>query len=291
MSKVSIGLPVYNGEKFIGSRISSILEQTFFDFELIISDNSSTDNTPLICKEFVSKDNRIHYFRQEKNKGVFHNFKYLLEKAHSKYFVWAGVDDIWSNEFLEESVKVLEKNQNVVGSICKIEPYGKKIEYKPGRLSKKIRYFSYDNYSHLRSYEERVKFYLRFWSNENIYGLFRTKELKKSFLNRPMAGLDKATLLNLLTYGEIHISNKILMRRFSEGFTITGSVMDKLTHLNSYGIVGILFPFLPFTFWCAKNLGIKIFIGNLDYFLYINFAREKLLLGDLTRRLKNKLSH
>ena len=149
----------------------------------------------------------------------------------------------------------------------------------------------YNNYSHLRSYEERVKFYLRFWSNENIYGLFRTKELRKSFLNRPMAGLDKATLLNLLAYGEIHISKKILMRRFSEGFTITGSVMDKLTHLNSYGIVGILFPFLPFTFWCAKNLGIKIFVGNLDYFLYINFAREKLLLGDLIRRLKNKLSH
>jgi len=288
--KVSIGLPVHNGEKFIRKRIESILSQTLHNFELIISDNTSTDSTSDICKEFASNDTRIHYFRQENNIGAIHNFKYVLDKALCDYFVWASVDDIWLPEFLEKNIKVLENDKNFVGSVSKIEPYGKMRTYKREKFSKKVHIFSYDNYPDSASYEVRIKFYLRFWSNENFYGVFRTKELKKSFIRRPMGGIDKAILLNLQKYGEIHIINKILMQRFTEGFSRTGSVMDKLKLVNGYGFVGIIFPMFPFTFWSARNLGIKNFLKNLDYFIYINYAREKLVFKTFYHILKNKIS-
>jgi len=72
--KLSIGMPVYNGELFIERAIESILAQTFTDFELIISDNASTDSTQEICQNFSKKDDRIRIFKQEKNIGVHRNF-------------------------------------------------------------------------------------------------------------------------------------------------------------------------------------------------------------------------
>ena len=78
MSKVSIGLPVYNGERFLKVKLDSILQQTHTNFELIISDNASTDKTENICIEYKNKDNRIKYFRQEKNFGVTLNFEFVL---------------------------------------------------------------------------------------------------------------------------------------------------------------------------------------------------------------------
>jgi len=94
-TKVSIGLPVYNAEKFIEKRIESILNQSFTDFELIISDNASTDNTSQICNEFSKKDGRIRYIRQPKNMGAILNYKFVLQQAHEKYFAWASADDFW----------------------------------------------------------------------------------------------------------------------------------------------------------------------------------------------------
>ena len=72
--KVSLGLPVYNGERFVGQAIQSVLDQTFTDFELIISDNASTDSTPDICEDFARKDPRIRYIPQEINIGAKANF-------------------------------------------------------------------------------------------------------------------------------------------------------------------------------------------------------------------------
>ena len=72
--KVSIGLPVYNGENYIAEAIQLILAQTYTDFELIISDNASTDNTAGICAYFIAIDSRIHYFRNSENLGAGRNY-------------------------------------------------------------------------------------------------------------------------------------------------------------------------------------------------------------------------
>ena len=102
-SKISIGLPVYNGDKFIRNALDSILSQTFGDFELIISDNASTDSTSVICQEYMKKDPRIRYIRQENNMGGLWNLNFVLQEASYEYFMWAAVDDYWLSTFIEKT--------------------------------------------------------------------------------------------------------------------------------------------------------------------------------------------
>ena len=107
---VSIGLPIHNGEFFLKKRIDSILNQTFKNFELIISDNASSDETRKICEEYAKQDSRIQYIHQKKNIGALQNFKFVLQNAIGKYFVWAAVDDLWESTFLSKNIEILESN-------------------------------------------------------------------------------------------------------------------------------------------------------------------------------------
>jgi len=111
--KVSIGMPVYNGAAFLEPAIISILNQTFADFELVISDNGSTDRTAEICAEFAARDPRIRYFRQERNLGAAPNHNFTVRQARGEYFKWAAHDDIVEPEWLERCVEVLDRYPEV----------------------------------------------------------------------------------------------------------------------------------------------------------------------------------
>jgi glycosyltransferase involved in cell wall biosynthesis len=87
--RLSIGMPVFNGEKYLKEALDSILAQTYSDFELLISDNASTDRTEQICREYAAKDRRIRYYRNEKNIGAPKNFNRVFELSSGKYFRWA----------------------------------------------------------------------------------------------------------------------------------------------------------------------------------------------------------
>jgi glycosyltransferase involved in cell wall biosynthesis len=100
--QVSIGMPVYNGAKFIREALDSLLAQTFTDFELIISDNASTDETEKICREYAAKDDRIRYVKQVANLGAVANFQFVLYEALGEYFMWAAADDIWADNWIKE---------------------------------------------------------------------------------------------------------------------------------------------------------------------------------------------
>ncbi|ULP71854.1 Spore coat polysaccharide biosynthesis protein SpsA [Nodularia sphaerocarpa UHCC 0038] len=114
MPKVSIGLPVYNGERFIKAALDSLLAQTFEDFELIISDNASTDNTEEICRAYAAQDKRIRYYRNHSNLGCSVNFNRVFELSVGEYFKWAAYDDLHAPDFLRKSVEVLDNNPKVV---------------------------------------------------------------------------------------------------------------------------------------------------------------------------------
>ncbi len=98
--KVSIGLPVYNGEEYIREALDSLLAQTLTDFELIVSDNASTDDTEAICREYAAGDQRIRYVRQRENRGALANFQFVLDEAGGEYFMWAAADDRWDPDWL-----------------------------------------------------------------------------------------------------------------------------------------------------------------------------------------------
>lgn len=111
---VSVGLFVYNGERFIEEALQSILNQTFTDFELIISDNASTDRTGEIAQAYAQCDSRIRYYRAEKNMGAGWNARRVYELATGKYFKWAAVDDLLAPDMLRQCVEILEDDANCV---------------------------------------------------------------------------------------------------------------------------------------------------------------------------------
>jgi glycosyltransferase involved in cell wall biosynthesis len=204
--KVSIGMPVYNGEKTIEKAIKSLLAQTFKDFELIISDNGSDDKTQDICKRFALQDKRICYVRQSKNIGLYKNYNFLINIAKGKYFMWAADDDWRSPEFLEANVFALESNLKFVASTSP--------NCFEGDENNSNNYIDFNLEGTL---EERFsKFLQNAWYSHGIfYSLMRTKPVKKDVvLNFSYAGTDWSFIIFLLSKGEIN--------RTKRGLTVLG---------------------------------------------------------------------
>ncbi len=295
--RVSIGLPIYNGEKFLQKKIESLLEQTIKDFELIISDNASTDSTPTICQEYARKDKRIRYFRQEKNMGAIWNLKFILQEAKSNYFAWTAVDDIILSEFFEKNIKILDSRNNVICSISQVEHYGERTDsLKPKlgdslltRFEKKIkRHYNYITVYRLSgSYEKKLRCCLKRREGFQIfYGVYRTDVLRKSMISDHITGFDWLTILNALKFGDCNVLGEVLMYRYDGGVSSSG--LFNYARAFKINFVDMIFLYYPFTRWCWKNLGAKIFFKNIDCFIKINFDVFVFLLVDIIRKLKGK---
>lgn len=205
--KVSIGLPVFNGEKYLTASIDSILAQTFEDFELIIMDNASTDSTQEICKKYASKDKRIRYCRNRKNVGAMRNFNAVFKLSTGKYFKWVAHDDVHSPTFLEDCVDVLDNNPTVVLCHSKtacINEQGKVIgsyHYHSKFNSKK----PHERFGHL------LNVYSPAWA---IFGLMRLSALKSTPLLRSYIGSDMNLLAEISLLGEMcEIPKYLFFRR------------------------------------------------------------------------------
>lgn len=172
--KVSIGMPVFNGEKFIRKALDALLGQSFTDFELNISDNASTDMTEAICREYAAKDSRIHYVRQTENIGPVENFQYVLNAAVGEYFMWAAADDIWDLNWIEELLPIASRHQCLAcGIIQSVNASGEK-----NRHPANDRKLEYCGYPLIR----RMKFYLEpgvLGKGNPFYGIMPTRILKE----------------------------------------------------------------------------------------------------------------
>lgn len=294
--KVSIGMPIYNGEQFVKKRLENILAQTFTDFELIILDDSN-DLTPLICQEYANRDKRISYTRNEKRSGWVIGFLSVLEKAKGAYFTWAAVDDIWELDFLEKNVQILDSNPNAVSSNGKHDTQGPAPydEFKSEdddsqikRIYKRIRRTfrpRNNTISTSGSYKERATIILRNTNYWHIYGVHRTKKLQESAIKNEMFVWDWATMLNLLKHGNFYAIDKTLCHIHTDFTTTRKGIFNQLsvqnTRINEY-----FFPYSTFTFWCMKNIGIRFFIKNIDYFLWLNFTGGVALLIGIFQLLR-----
>jgi glycosyltransferase involved in cell wall biosynthesis len=112
--RLSVGLPVYNSSSYVAESIEALLGQSFDDFELIISDNASTDDTGDICQRYARQDSRIRYFRQAKNVGLAPNHNFCVEQARAELFKWAAGDDLYHRDLLLRCVEVLDERPEVV---------------------------------------------------------------------------------------------------------------------------------------------------------------------------------
>lgn len=205
--KVSIGLPVYNGERYLSQALEAILAQTYPDFELLISDNASTDRTPEIVREYACTDSRIRYYRNEVNLGAANNFNRVFELARGTYFRWATADDLFAPDSLEQCIAVLDRCAEVV--LC----YPKTVLI--DESGSPIR--QYDDNLDLRftSPVERFMSAMKQMGLLNVqYGLIRSSALEKTSLMGNYPGGDIPLILELTLYGQFwEISQSRFYRR------------------------------------------------------------------------------
>ena len=293
-AKITIGVPVFNGETSIRRSLDSVLSQTFLDFELIISDNGSTDTTPLICREYEKNDKRIRYIRNEKNMGGTWNYKFLLNEANTKYFVWLSVDDYWDPTFLEKNLAVLEKNLNIVCTASQVKYFGKNRDYwekrsivGPFKIFRKTikRFQNLQNYAASGTFESKFRYYLKLRGHHHIfYGMYRTEQLKKIFVT-DVFSIDFATMLNALRFGDFHVIDEILMHRYDGGVSTQGFFQHKKSKkLNFIEAVSIHYPF---TKWCFRNFGYSLCLKNLDLFIIWNLEPLFFLIVNIIRKMDN----
>ncbi len=214
--KVSIGMPVYNGEPFIREAIESLLAQNYTNFELIISDNASTDFTDAICREYAAKDARIRYVRQPENRGGIANFLFVLNEAVGEYFMWAAADDWWSQDWLSALVPLLE-DQSV--QIAFGETMRTKANLYPDGP---IKHYS------IRNNSITIRLLRFFMLDENtkgnlFYGLMRTPMIKSIGFYVPTYntkyGWDYLQIFKILAIGKIGYAPKVILKKRN---TITG---------------------------------------------------------------------
>ena len=283
--KVTIGIPVYNSERSIKRRIEEICSQTFQDFVIVISDNASTDKTRHICEEFSKEDERISIFHQEKNRGQYWNFNFILSKANTEYFVMATGDDIWSKNFLEKNVEFLEKNKQFVGSISEVSLFHRnENDIKLINNTKKFQYAISIN-SH---FEKRLSSYLKYNMAAQYYSVFKTKDIKfanfyKKNSNNGMWQSDFATILKILKRGRLNVDTESFYHKeiTSQSKSVI-QYMKKLKFSNSE----ILFSKIIFSSWFLKEFGIREFFKNFHVLTFYNIKWLRSIIGEIIRMCK-----
>ena len=112
--RLTLGLPVYNGERFLAASLDALLAQTFTDFELIISDNGSTDRTRSIAQQYESVDPRVQYVHHPRNRGAAFNHNFVVEQARGEFFKWVSDDDLYAPELLQRCIDALDSRPEIV---------------------------------------------------------------------------------------------------------------------------------------------------------------------------------
>ena len=205
---VSIAIPAYNCERYIAQSIESLLNQTFDDFELVISDNASTDGTEAICRRYEAQDSRVRYMRRTQNIGGPGNFRYVFSLCGGKYHKWSTADDHWHPDFLREAVPVLDARPDVVLCYPKtrlINADGEKIE-------------DYDDNLELDAESARQRFrdlYSRIGLCNAHLGLLRRDAMQKTGLIAGHLSSDVDFLAEMALIGKFHVLPDVrFYRRF-----------------------------------------------------------------------------
>ncbi len=207
--KLSVGLPVWNGERFLEGALHSILEQSFGDFELIISDNASTDRTAEICHSF--DDSRIVYHHQPENRGAAWNFNRVFELANGEFFKWTAHDDLLAPNYFERCIDALHADPEAVLSytgVQSIDEEGQQLGSFGATTDVTV------DSPHIRFREMILKQH----PCHHVFGVFRSSALRRSPLIGPYMASDRVLLAQLALMGRFQYVPEILFfwRRHSK---------------------------------------------------------------------------
>ena len=207
---ISIGMPVYNGAEWLEASIESILDQTLKNFELIISDNDSSDSTGNICEKFASADTRIRYIRQPVNIGASANYSFVFRAARTPYFKWASANDICHETFLELCVSELESRPDLAVCFPRTQLFANHPDDGQDYFDDLI--LLDDNPC------KRLKKFLRNIKLNNVMnGVIKSEVLEKTSLIKPYYSSDIVLMAEVSLYGKFaEIPKALYFRRMDE---------------------------------------------------------------------------
>lgn len=240
--RVTIGLPVYNGEKLLPRSLEALLSQEFTDFELLISDNGSLDNTEAICSKYCDKDPRVRYYRYARNMGLGRSLGRLAEMARGQYFIFAFHNDIFSKEYISSCVDVLDSDPSTV--LCYSGAH--LIDDDGNMLSDITDAFKIDQ-------DNVIERYASMLLNLNLcncfHGLVRTEELQSVIPFETCAASDVLLLSKLILKGKFHQIDSPLFFRAKPSHFDHKNLYDRYANFNDLAFPWILrkdFNSLPF---------------------------------------------
>ncbi|MEM7541950.1 MAG: glycosyltransferase family A protein [Pseudomonadota bacterium] len=205
---LSIGLPVYNGERLLAASLDSLLAQDFEDFEIVICDNASTDSTRLICENYLALDKRVRYVRNAENIGVFANYDRVLRLAKAPLFKWAACGDLCASDFLTACTTVLFDRPEVV----LVSPQTLFFADRPEHAELHL-----EPFCDQQSDDPLLRFenILHNLSLNNIMnGVIRREALLRTGLNRAFSGSDQKMMAELALHGKfVQIQRPLFYRR------------------------------------------------------------------------------
>ncbi|MGD9638582.1 MAG: glycosyltransferase family 2 protein [Alphaproteobacteria bacterium] len=215
MAKVTVGLPVYNGDKYLDKALESLCCQSFDDFEILISDNASTDKTPDIISKWQEQSSKIKYFRQNENLGMVGNFDWVFNNASSPFFILAAHDDLWSKDYVKELYETMVSNDGCLLAVPKV------IKTNPDGSENLVTPFNdrIDEYKGTK----RVKKLLRWAQSGWVYGIFNKEELIKANKATKVYGFawgnEFITMLPFLLSGKVFGNNNAIYYQRQTGLS------------------------------------------------------------------------
>jgi glycosyltransferase involved in cell wall biosynthesis len=194
--RLSIGLPVYNGESLLPEAIEALLGQSYKDFELIISDNASTDRTAEICRGYEEQDSRVRYIRQAQNIGMVPNHNFLVGVARGEFFKWASYDDLYARDFLQRCVDALDEHPEaaLAHEWCVLMDMA----------GDPVQFFKYPEATAAPLASDRFRSMLVDGKGDWTYAVFRTGILRQTPLHGSYHGGDRTLITEFALHGTLH---------------------------------------------------------------------------------------
>jgi glycosyltransferase involved in cell wall biosynthesis len=223
--RLSIGLPVYNGEERLAESLEALLGQSYEDFELIISDNASTDGTGDICRRYQKRDSRVRYIRQQRNIGRVPNHNFLVHQARGQLFKWTACDDLYARDLLKRCVEALDESPQVVlahswsaiidnsGAVIKLVEYP--VVTDSPRAPERFRSMLFDG-----------------WGDDS-YGVIRTEVLRRTPLHGSYHFADRTFTTELALHGPFYqIPDWLFFRRDAPPRTSPFTVRSRCAYMD-----------------------------------------------------------
>lgn len=216
--RVSLGMPLYNAERYLAQAFDSLLAQDFTDFELVVCDNASTDTTWAICEKYAAIDDRIRLYRNETNRGAAYNYNRVVDLARGELFKWVAYDDVCAPSLLRRCVKALDaggpdvvlaypRTMLIDDDGLEIGPYRDGLDLRSPRSARRVAGFA------------------RNWSLCNaVFGVIRTDVLRGTGMIRPYLSSDVVLLAELAARGRFcEVPERLFHRRIHRSSSRQGT--------------------------------------------------------------------